>query len=42
MPHTTRVARVRHLRQPLQPAGRLPGPDVRLLTQPVKGVRDQG
>ncbi|MFB7575708.1 hypothetical protein [Streptomyces sp. NPDC056165] len=35
-------ARIRHLSQPLQQAGHLPGPDVGLLTEPVKGRRNQG
>ncbi len=42
MAHAARIARIRHLSQPLQQAGHLPGPDVGLLAEPVKGRVNQG
>ncbi|MFB6878536.1 hypothetical protein [Streptomyces sp. NPDC056323] len=42
MAHAARIARIRHLSQPLQQAGHLPGPDAGLLAEPAKGRRNQG
>ncbi|GAA0344785.1 hypothetical protein GCM10009540_76320 [Streptomyces turgidiscabies] len=42
VPHSARIARVRHLGQPLQQAGHLAGADVEMLSELVKGERDRG
>ncbi|MGA5055804.1 hypothetical protein OIE78_12315 [Streptomyces cellulosae] len=42
VPHSARIARIRHLGQPLQQAGHLLGPDVELLSELVKGERYRG
>jgi hypothetical protein len=42
VPHSARIARIRHLGQPLQQAGHLLGPDVEVLSELVKGERYRG